>query len=155
MRVYGDKMIIGASGHRYVSYEPILYKMVYEKFSFMMKDLKPEKVITGAALGFDTIVAEVCIELNIPFVAAVPFVGQENKWSDSQKEKYNTLLSKAAEIKIVSEGPFSKQKFQIRNQWIVDNSDEMIVYFTGQPGGTKNCIDYAKSVNKSISYILI
>ena len=148
-------MIIGVSGHRALIYNETLYKLVYDKFSSMMQEIKPEKVITGAALGFDQLVAEVCIELNIPFIAAVPFLGQENQWNNAQKDKYNILLSKAAEIKIVSEGSFSKEKFQIRNKWIVDNSDNMIVYFTGQSGGTKNCIDYAKSINKPIRYILI
>jgi len=64
------------------------------------------------------------------------------------------LLSKAAEIKIVCEGEYAAWKMQVRNCWMVDNSDEIIGIFNGYPGGgTYNCIQYAKSKNKIIHLI--
>jgi uncharacterized phage-like protein YoqJ len=39
---------------------------------------------------------------------------------------------------------------QIRNEWMVDRCDKLIAVWDGSKGGTGNCVDYAKSVNKDI-----
>ena len=42
-------------------------------------------------------------------------------------------------------------KMQLRNEYMVDNSDKVIAYFNGEKkGGTYNCIKYAESLNKEI-----
>lgn len=106
------------------------------------------------ALGIDTIVAEVAVELNIPFVAAIPFVGQEKIWKQYQKDKYNSLLSKATEKVIVSSGGYAAYKMQVRNEWMVKNSDLLIaVYNDKKSGGTFNCLQFAHSENKQTSII--
>ena len=43
---------------------------------------------------------------------------------------------------------------QIRNRWMVDNSDLVLAVFDGKKeGGTWNCVKYAKSKNKEIVVI--
>lgn len=115
--------------------------------------LKPEKIISGMALGVDTIAANVAVKLNIPFIAAIPFIGQESKWPEKSQKIYRDLLCKASEKIIVSSGSYTSYKMQIRNQYMVDNSDILIAVFDGSSGGTKNCVDYAISKNKQIIYI--
>ena len=34
---------------------------------------------------------------------------------------------------------------QRRNEFMVDNADMVLAYHDGSEGGTKNCVDYAKS----------
>lgn len=46
----------------------------------------------GMAIGFDMLVAMVCHINKIPFVAYVPFLGQEDRWIDETKDVYNMLL---------------------------------------------------------------
>jgi uncharacterized phage-like protein YoqJ len=111
---------------------------------------KPDKVITGMALGFDVYLAQISYKLSIPFIAAVPFKGQESKWPKESQNLYTKLLGLADEIVIVSPGEYSAEKMQIRNEWMVNNSNKVIAAWNGSPGGTGNCVKYARSIGKEI-----
>lgn len=102
------------------------------------------------ALGVDQIAASAAIELDIPFIAAVPFLGQEKMWPTQSQDFYNLLISAAEDVVIVCDGDYSPQKMQTRNKWMVDKCDVLIAVFDGTPGGTKNCVDYAISKEKEI-----
>ena len=106
------------------------------------------------ALGVDQWAASISYKLGIPFIAAVPFIGQESVWATESKKIYNKLLTKAVERVIVSEGEYSAQKLQIRNEWLVDHCDQLIGIYNGdKSGGTFNCIEYAKKIGKKIIII--
>ena len=112
-----------------------------------------ERAISGLALGVDQIAAEVCIALKIPFVAAIPFVGQESKWPLKAQEHYEYLLSCAEKAQCVSSGEYAAWKMQARNQWMVDDCDVLIAVYDGSPGGTRNCVEYAQKQGKTIHFI--
>lgn len=112
-------------------------------------------VITGGALGVDQDAARVAHALGLPFIVAVPFLGQENMWPKDSQDKYKKMLSLAKEVKIVSEGGYTVNKMQIRNQWMVDNCDALVAVWDGTSGGTANCVRYAMSVDKPIVQINI
>lgn len=151
-------MIIGFTGHRpdklggYKVPNPIYIKVCNE-IERLLKELQPEKIISGMALGVDQWAAYIAFKLKIPFVAAVPFEGQEIKWPAKSQELYHKLLNKASEVVVVSGGTYSASKLQVRNRWMVDYSDKMIAVWDGTPGGTANCINYAESVKKEIIFI--
>lgn len=117
-------------------------------------ELKPEKVISGMALGVDQWAAFIAYKLNIPFLAAVPFEGQDSAWPEKSKKIYQKLLHVAAEIVIVSPGGYSAQKMQNRNEFMCNMCDKLIaIYNEDNNGGTFNCIEYAKSIHKEIIFI--
>lgn len=151
-------MILGITGHRppkiggYTIPNPI-YNYVCQQLEKYFKELKPDKIISGFCIGTDLYAANIGIKLNIPVLAAIPFIGQELKWNDIDQKRYNFLLSKVSEKVIVSPGGYSPEKMQIRNQYIVDNCDLLLAVWDGTSGGTKNCINYAKSLNKQIIII--
>jgi uncharacterized phage-like protein YoqJ len=98
------------------------------------------------ALGFDQLVCDVCLGLNIPYVAIVPCDGQDSVWSSPQRKRYEVLLTKASRIVQVNSGPYEAWKMHARNGWIVNNSDEMVVHWDGlYKGGTGNCMKLVKS----------
>lgn len=148
-------MIIAGTGSRppslggYKLPNPI-YCYVCQETEKILLNLKPDKIISGMALGYDQYLANIAIKLNIPFIAAIPFQGQDVKWPDSSRRIYNKLLTKAAEIVIVSEPGFSAKKLQIRNEWMVDHCDILLAAFDGSIGGTRNCVNYANSINKQV-----
>jgi uncharacterized phage-like protein YoqJ len=109
---------------------------------------KPEKAISGFALGWDQAFADAAIQLQIPLTAAIPFPSQPSRWPKSSQVFYQHLLEKASEIKIISLDPYSAQKMQIRNEWMVNNSDFMMCLWDGSAGGTGNCMNYIFSKNK-------
>jgi uncharacterized phage-like protein YoqJ len=106
------------------------------------------EVNTGMALGFDQLVCEVCLDLEIPYVAVVPCDGQDVLWPEAQRQRYAYLLSKASRVVQVSPGPYEAWKMHARNGWIVNNSDEMVVHWDGfYQGGTGGCMKIVKSKN--------
>lgn len=155
-------MIVAFSGHRpdklpdkktgYTLPNPT-YIHVCQEIEKHLLELKPEKAISGMALGVDQYAASVCVKLNIPFIAAVPFAGQEKAWPEKSQRAFNLLLKKACEVVIVCEGEYAAYKMQVRNQWMVDHCDVLIAVWDGTSGGTANCINYAKSKNKQIIFI--
>lgn len=155
-------MILAGTGHRpdklpnritgYDLSNPT-YRYIRKELIKIIKELEPEKIISGMALGFDQLLAQVSIDLHIPLIAAVPFVGQESIWPLHSKDIYKQLIEKAAEVMIVSQGGYSPSKMQIRNKWMVDQANAIVACFDGSRGGTANCVEYANSVKKQIIYI--
>jgi uncharacterized phage-like protein YoqJ len=141
-------MILGVTGHRpdkLGGYTQTVTDRLVELAIGCLRNKKPDGVITGMALGWDQVIAAACIYLSIPYIAAVPFKGQEIMWNAEARKHYQALLDAAMYIEIVSPGGFSALKMQKRNEWIVDSSDEILALWNGSSGGTCNCVLYAKS----------
>jgi len=129
------------------------YIKVCRDIDWLLKELNPEKVISGMALGVDQWAAHIAYKLGIPFVAAIPFEGQEMAWPEASQKTYRVLRKFASEEVIVSPGGYSADKMQVRNIWMVDNCDSLIAVWDGSKGGTGNCVEYAKSVERKIYQI--
>lgn len=105
--------------------------------------------ISGGAIGTDQIAAEIVMELkealpDIRLIIARPFPSQSSKWPQHVQEKFNHICNNADKVIDVSPDPFTKEKMQIRNEWMVDNSIGVIAVWDGSGGGTGNCIKYAR-----------
>lgn len=146
-------MILGITGHRNIGGYKIpnpTYNYVKDQSNKILDELKPKKVITGMALSFDQLIAELCIEKKISFVAAIPFNGQHLYWTKEQQDKYFDLLSYAESVETVSPGGFATWKLHVRNQWIVDRCGQLLSCYDGRSsGGTYNCLNYAKSKKRN------
>jgi uncharacterized phage-like protein YoqJ len=129
------------------------YIKICQELEKHLLELKPEKCISGMALGWDQYSANVCIKLGIPFDAYIPFLGQEKAWPQKSQTTYHKLLAKAANQIIVCAGGYAAYKMQVRNEAMCNNCDILIACFDGTNGGTANCINYAKSKNKKIIFI--
>jgi uncharacterized phage-like protein YoqJ len=151
-------MIIAFTGHRPdklggYNLPNSTYMYVCQQLDKTLRELKPDKVISGMALGVDQWAAFVAIKLGIPFIAAIPFEGQEKKWPLASQTAYNTLIQKACDIVVVCEPGYAAYKMQLRNKWMVDQCDILLGVYDGTTGGTYNCIEYAKLINKQIIII--
>lgn len=114
---------------------------------------KPERCNVGMALGFDQWVAAVCIELDIPFKAYIPFRGYQSRWPVTSQQKYDALLDHAAEIDHLHSTSganmgITAMYMQERNIKMVDHSGRLIALWDGTSGGTKNCVTYGRRVKK-------
>lgn len=112
-------------------------------------------LITGMAIGVDTVFWEVAAKLrksnkNIKIEAAVPFVGQEKKWTEESQKQYKRMLSESDKVTIVSEGGFATYKMMARNRYMVNKSDIVIAVICKETGGTAKCVKYAKEHNKVV-----
>lgn len=150
-----SNIILGITGHRptniggYKIPNPT-YTKIYDQVLNTFKEINPKCIISGMALGTDQLAVKVAIESGIPFIACVPFIGQESIWPAESQKEYQRLLSLAQEVVIVSPGSYSAQKLMIRNQWIVENSDEILAVWNGQTqGGTYSCVQLAQKAISS------
>src|SRR5277367_2176571 len=122
-------MIVAFTGHRpdklggYKLPNPI-YRKVCKDIECLLKELQPDQVISGMALGIDQWAAAIAYRLKIPFLAAIPFEGQEGKWPEENQKTYRLLRKLAAEEVVVCPGSYSADKMQTRNIWMVDHCDK-------------------------------
>jgi len=129
------------------------YIKICQQLEKLLLSLKPEKCISGMALGWDQYAANICTKLGIPFDAYIPFLGQEKAWPEKSQIIYNNLLAKASNKVVICDGDYAAYKMQLRNEKMVDDADAIIACWNKSPGGTANCINYARSLNKKIIYI--
>lgn len=132
-------------------------------------ELKPTKVISGMALGWDTALAVAALEASIPLIAAVPHRGFDGKWFPTSQKLYKEILEIAEEVVYVDElegkaalpyqvanrfmkpRVYSPIKMQTRNMYMVDKSDVVAALWDGSTGGTFNCLKYAEKVGRPVS----
>jgi len=143
-------MKIAVTGHRphklgndYAGTSELIYNIKYE-IEQIFDTYIPTHLITGMALGIDTVFALLAIQHEIPFTAAIPFIGQEKMWPAQSQENYRKIISHPlCEKVIISEGGYTAYKMQVRNEWMVNRCDILIAVWDGTEGGTANCVKYA------------
>ena len=101
------------------------------------------RVISGMAQGVDQWAATAALLNGMQLVAALPFVAedQSRQWNEHDRETYRNLLAVAHETWICPPQPKKLDGYGMRNQWIVDHADRMLVVTNGnRRGGTWDCI---------------
>lgn len=145
-----DDKVVAVTGHRPPKLGGYSEKISHNLFSLAMYWVgmnQPKSVITGMALGWDQAIAEACVKLNVPFLAAIPYADFGGRWPYESQKKFHRLTDKAAEVVIVEPNYRGPQTFQKRNEWMVDHCEYLLALWDGSPSGTKNCIDYANKKN--------
>ena len=111
---------------------------------------------SGVAMGFDLIAAEAVVdvmrlrpELCIRLVACVPYIEQAKNYPPEWKDRYDTVLEECERVVLISDRYF-KGCFHKRNRYMVDHSDFVVAYYSGAPGGTKNTVNYAESLGRTV-----
>lgn len=142
------EIVLAGTGHRpdkLGGYGNDVLTALYRLALGELRTLQPDRVISGMAQGWDTALALAAITMNIHLTAAIPFKGQELRWPTASQERYRTILSKGkVVVRYVSTGGYSAAKMQIRNRWMVDRCNVLLALWNQTPGGTGNCVEYAK-----------
>ncbi len=143
-----DCEILAVTGHRppkLGGYDLLLFDCLVRFAVTELKQIQPEYVLTGMALGWDQAIAEACDRIGIPFIACLPHDNPGSNWPDHSREYLDQLLNKAHDIWWCPGGPYEPQKMQIRNETMVDECDTLLALYDGEPqGGTHNCVNYAQ-----------
>jgi len=96
---------------------------------------------SGMADGIDMIFCKLCSNLKLPFIACIPFEGQEKLMDTYRRVFRDQLLSEAKEIK------------KVKNSWMVENCDTAIVVWDGNKGGTHNVVQQLVEKKKNFFWI--
>lgn len=110
--------------------------------------------ISGMAIGFDTLAALAVLDLqvihpDVKLVAAVPFMGQELRYSCDDKETYSEILAQCNEVCLLSDY-YHAGVYHRRNDFMVANCSTLVCYFNGSEGGTKYTVEKAEREGRRV-----
>lgn len=113
-----------------------------------IKDVLPtfllaDHLIQGMAAGVDLWSAVIARQLGIMYTCAKPWAGHKPRKDDEQMYREVEKFADRIEIINPSEEFPGNWCYQRRNEWMVDNSDQLLAVWDGSKGGTANCVNYA------------
>jgi uncharacterized phage-like protein YoqJ len=107
-----------------------------------------EHFYCGMALGTDMIAAKLLTKQNILWTAVVPFIGQENRWSESQKKEYTRLMLHAHH-QIILYAEYTASSYHERNQIMIESSELCLAVYDGRSrGGTASVVRKCEKLQK-------
>ena len=114
--------------------------------------------ITGMALGFDIVCAEIVLELKkryplIRLIGAIPCKTQDKLWQYKDRQRYKNVLAKLDEVRCIYDDYVGSICIIERNQYMINNSSMIIALYNGTSGGTKMTLEYAEKKNLKIIVI--
>lgn len=98
----------------------------YDLIRRALDDLKPASIISGGAVGVDSMAEQYAKNEGIPFTAIRP-----------EYAKYG----RGAPL--------------FRNERIVDSADKVVAFWDGKSRGTKHAIDYAVAQKKDLEVVVV
>ncbi len=129
------------TGHRpprLGGYDKSVTDRLYRLALYACEERAPGLIITGMAQGWDVAIAKAAIELEIPFIAAVPCNNFSSKWPKVAQAEHQELLEKAYAAVLVTDRPYNPYLMIKRDHWMVDNCNAGVLgLYDGHPeGGT-------------------
>ena len=104
--------------------------------------------LSGAALGFDLIAAEIVLSLRekypwVRLVMVIPFDGQADRWSEDQRQRRQAIIEASDRVVRISHD-YDRGGFFRRNHYMVNAADLVLAAYDGASGGTAATVDYAR-----------
>ena len=141
-------MILAGTGHRphkLGGYSPKIQTDLRFFAYHYLDTLKPHRVISGMAQGWDQALAAAAIALSIPLDAYIPCPGQESPWPAAAQAEYQRLLAQASSVRVVSPR-YSPSAMHARDRAMVDACTDLLALWDGSPeSGTGRTIAYART----------
>ena len=114
--------------------------------------------ISGMAQGFDIVAAETVLEFrknnsSVRLICALPCPTFYSRWSQHWYDRCEYVLSHADLIHTISP-VYTPHCYQLRNEWMVQHSSLVIALYLHIPSGTKNTIDYARSLGVEVKIMV-
>ena len=103
--------------------------------------------ICGMAMGSDLYFAEAVLALkaekgDVSLEAAIPYPGQADRWPEEEKIRYRQILERC-DYETMVQAHYSTGCMSRRNRYMVDHSALVIAVYGGEPGGTRQTLEYA------------
>lgn len=142
---------IAFTGHRFIGQRASLLEnknWMWQQLDDIIKRAMQKGctwALTGGALYSDHWAAWRCYLAKLPYELAEPGVDFYSRWKPEHQEYYlRNIRPNAAKVTVL-------RSYDERNQYMVDNgSMGLIAVWDGGYGGTKNTVDYARSVSRRI-----
>lgn len=146
---------VSFTGHRTVDEELATASLID-----ILKERRPPFAICGGAAGADTLAAEVCWKLWIPYSMALPHREYSRVYGLDKDPRWLKTVQRAYEVLFVVEGkPWHFGHNFKRNEWMVDHCELLTSISVFDPmgdiptkGGTAHCVRYARKVKREIDW---
>ena len=104
--------------------------------------------ISGMSRGFDLWAAEAVLDAraahpDVRLICAVPFKAQAHHWDAEWRNLFSRVLQQADEIQVLFD-QYERGCYYARDRHMVEQSDRVICWYTGAPGGTQYTYQYAQ-----------
>ena len=101
----------------------------------------------GGALGFDTIAAQMVLNLKkkhpeIKLILVLPCKNQTRGWEEKDVSVYESIIEQADKV-VYTQEHYDRGCMFKRNRHLVDNSSVCVAYLTEEKGGTAYTVNYA------------
>lgn len=138
-------MKVVITGHRLHKLESYSCGKIYGLINALLHQLKEKhgyiRGYAGMASGVDLWFCQNCNSLEIPYVACIPFDGQEETMDENARELRGQLIEAASEV------------YRVKNSWMVEKADMAIVVWDGNKGGTHNVLQQLVENKKPFYWI--
>ncbi|MCM3588771.1 DUF1273 domain-containing protein [Mesobacillus maritimus] len=153
----------------YKSYELGIFKqndpaVKYIKMA-ILRELKSlveeglEWVLIGGQLGVELWAAEVVFQLqevvpDLKLSVLTPFLNQEEKWSESNREWYESVVIQADHVDAITKRPYEKPwQLKVSNDFLIQKSDILILLYDDEKDGSpKYLLESAKKRQEKDGY---
>jgi uncharacterized phage-like protein YoqJ len=96
---------------------------------------------SGMASGVDLWFCQALSQLDIPYVACIPFEEQAETMEEDERQLREGMISVAASVR------------KVKNSWMVETSDMGIIVWDGNKGGTHNVLQQMVERKKPFFWI--
>ena len=143
---------IGVSGHQNLG-DATTWQFVVEQFRELLTLYRQKMdslvLYSSLAIGADQLFVQTALEFGIPVEAVIPCSGYEGIFhTETDYNTYMRLLQECQQTHHLPPTHCSEEAFLAAGQWIVDQSDLMILAWNGYPpqgrGGTGDMAAYAR-----------
>ena len=113
---------------------------------------------TGGADGVDCWAAEIILTMReknpaLKLRCVLPYEGQADRWSDSARERYHSILKQADSVDYVSRQYYDGYMID-RNHWLVESADMLLAVFSGvRRSGAGAIVNCARKLGREIIVI--
>ena len=103
--------------------------------------------LCGMARGFDLVAAEIVLKFKVKYglslVACIPYEGQADYFSSSDRERYENILKFCDEKRVFAE-KYNRYCMFTRDRYMAENCSVMVCYLRKSSGGTYYTVNCAK-----------
>ncbi len=137
-----DIKFIAFTGHRHIKYVEML-----EALKEVAMRFPNAHWICGGAVGVDSNAAEYALAHGIKFQLILPFPPEVmwKYWTPGQRAVLKSTIDHAEKLSVLNPY-YDVRYYQLRNMHMVDSAQVLIAFYDGSPGGTANCVRYARSI---------
>jgi len=162
-----NRLTCGFTGHRpskfpwkYDELDPqcVALKAVLAERIEKLTERGAADFLSGMAQGTDLWCAEIVLVLReknpaLKLHCILPCEGQADKWSDSARERYRSILRRADSVDYVSRGYYDGCMLD-RNHRLVESADLLLAVYSGaRRSGTGATVNYARKLDREIIVI--